>query len=296
MARRILELAQQAGLKANARLTETGLAEELGVSRSPVRAALALLQEQGVVRLAPKQGYFLCCDATGAAFEAVQLPRSAEETIYRDLLSARFANLIPEQVSASDIMRRYGIDRASVTRLLSRMIEEGVVERAAGRGYIFVPVLNEPEAFRDSYRFRLLIEPAAILEPGFSPDPRRIAAIRARHAELMAGAVDTAPMIELFEADAEFHEAIGDFSGNRFLRQAIHLQTHLRRLSEYESHYDRQRLRRSCEEHLAILDAIAAGERERAADLMREHIRISEQVEPDFRKVRALTHRRLTRM
>jgi DNA-binding GntR family transcriptional regulator len=296
LARQILEIARSDGLATGAHLAEVKLAERLGVSRSPVRAALALLEARGAVKLAPKLGYFLALDSDSAAFAAVALPEPEEEVIYRDLVRARFANLIPQQLAVSDVMRRYDCDRATANRVLAQMSEEGVIERAAGRGYVFGPVLNDASAYEESYRFRLLVEPAAVLEPGFRPDPRRMKGLRERHAALLAAGIETVPMTELFEADAAFHEAIGDFCGNRFLSHAIRLQTRLRRLSEYENYNDRERLRDSCREHLAILDALEAQDFPSAAELLRRHIAVSQEVRPSFEKVRALAHRRMTRV
>lgn len=137
LARRILQLVQREGLSAGVHLPEVKLAARLGVSRSPVRAALALLRDRGAVSLEPNQGYFLALDAGSPAFRAVDLPESEEETIYRDLVRARFANLVPPQVSVSDVMRRSGCDRATAGRVLAQMSQEGVVEPAPGRGYRF---------------------------------------------------------------------------------------------------------------------------------------------------------------
>ncbi|MGE5767297.1 MAG: FCD domain-containing protein [Bacteroidota bacterium] len=296
LARQILEIARRDGLTTGAHLPEVRLAERLGVSRSPVRAALALLRERGAVEPAPRQGYRLVHDSASAAFAAIALPEPEEEAIYRDLVRARFANLVPQQVAVADVMRRYGCDRATANRVLAQMSEEGVIERAAGRGYVFGPVLNDARAYDESYRFRLLVEPAAVLEPGFRLTPQRLQALRARHAGLLAAGVESVAMAELFAADAEFHEAIGEACGNRFLAQAIRLQTRLRRLSEYENYNDRARLSDSCREHLAILDALEAEDRPRAAELLRRHIAVSQEVRPSFDKVRALAHRRLTRV
>ncbi len=291
-----MQFAQRDGLVAGTHLPEVRLAERLGVSRSPVRAALAFLQQRGVVELVPHQGYFLAMDADSAGFAAVEIPESVETVIYRDLVRARFANLIGQQVTVSDVMRRYDCDRATANRVLSQMSQEGVVERAPGRGYVFGPVLNDASAYNESYRFRLLVEPAAVLEPGFRADRRRMKSLRLRHRELLAAGIDSLPIAELFEVDADFHEAIGDFCGNRFLAHAIRLQTRLRRLSEYENYNDRERLRASCLEHLEILDALEAGDFARASALLRRHIEVSQEVRPNFDKVRALAHRRLTRV
>ncbi|MEM8813012.1 MAG: GntR family transcriptional regulator [Pseudomonadota bacterium] len=296
LARRIIQVIQREGLTAGARLPEVWLAERLGVSRSPVRAALAVLKSSGLVTSTAKTGTVLACDPDSTRFEAADLPEPEAEAICRDLIRARFANLVPDQVSVSDVMRRYETDRATANRVLLEMSEDGLVERSPGHFYTFGPVLNDAGAYEESYRFRLIVEPAAVLEPGFQVDLRRVERLRDRHRELLSGDTEARPVTDIFEADAAFHEAIGDFSGNRFFRQAIRLQTRLRRLSEYENYSDRNRLARSCQEHLAILDALDAGNAARAAVLLRGHIEVAQRERPDFNKVRALAHRRLTRL
>lgn len=46
----------------------------------------------------------------------------------------------------------------------------GWVERKEGYGWRFLPVANAPEAFDEIYRFRMAMEPAALLEPSFELD------------------------------------------------------------------------------------------------------------------------------
>lgn len=48
------------------------------------------------------------------------------------------------------------------------MANEGWIERLPGHGREFLPVLTSVEAYEDSFRFWLLIEPSAILEPRFT--------------------------------------------------------------------------------------------------------------------------------
>ncbi|NIA68053.1 GntR family transcriptional regulator [Pelagibius litoralis] len=290
LAGRILDWLRKERLPAGARLAEARLADVLGVSRSPVRAALATLAEAGVVAYQPKRGYELC----DASLETA-LPVTDDERIYRTMASEHFAKLIGEQISVSGLVRRYGVGRAVINRVLARMSEEGLIERAPGRGWVFRPALIDEDAYDESYRFRELVEPAAILEPGFRIDRGRFAELRRAHAAILDEGVDSLPMGRLFEADAQFHEAIAACCANRFLAQTIRQQTRLRRLSEYENYSERARLAESLGEHLEILDAIEAGEMLRAAELMRRHVAVSQAVKPDFNKVRFLAHRRLTR-
>jgi DNA-binding GntR family transcriptional regulator len=156
-------------------------------------------------------------------------------------------------------------------------------------------IRSEPHQGQESYRYRLLIEPAALLEDSFHLTVRRVAKLRALHRSALDGGLENSSIAELFDIDAEFHETLGDACGNRFLAQSIRQQTRLRRLSEYEKYTSRERHAQSFSEHLAILDAIEAGDTSGAAERMREHILAANAKRPDFRKIRTLAHRRLTR-
>lgn len=276
-------------------IREQWLANRLSVSRSPIRAALLKLVEMGVVRKEPRHGYFLEMDIGSAEVQALTLPESEEEVLYKRISSERFTNLLSEEVSIAQLVRKYDVSRATIIRVLDRMQEDGLIEKSAGHRWVFQPALNDAVSYEESYRFRMLIEPAAILEPGFSLTPRTLNRLKQIQQELIDGAIYEAEMAELFDIDAQFHEAIAEGCNNRFLSQAIRKQTLLRRLSEYENYGERDRLKESCGEHLAILIAIEKGAFEKAADLLKAHIQLSQEVRPNFAKVRVLAFRRLTR-
>jgi len=295
LVRKILTILRDEQAERGFHVREQWLADALGVSRSPVRTALKQLEQLQVVRSEQHQGYFLEAVPGTAAFDDIELPEAETDRIYRLIASERFANLLGNQVSAGDLVRRYGVSRAVIVKVLARMQEDGLVEKTPGHGWVFGPALNDEASYQDSYRYRLLIEPAALLEESFDLPTRRIAKLRALHRKALEAGLEDETVASLFDIDAEFHETLADACGNRFLTQAIRQQTRLRRLSEYEKYISRERHRSSFVEHLAILDAIEAGDRTLAAERMRDHILASDSKRPDFRKVRTLAHRRLTR-
>jgi DNA-binding GntR family transcriptional regulator len=295
LARKILDVLKREQACTGFHIREQWLADVLGVSRSPIRTALRDLERLEIVRSEQKKGYFLEADASSDAFEKIGLPMPETERIYRQIASERFAGLIGDQISVADLLRRFDTGRSVIHRVLARMQEDGLVEKTAGHGWVFGPALNDEASYRESYRFRLLIEPAALLEDGFHLPPARRDALRRMHATALANGLDSETISSLVDIDAAFHDSLGEACGNRFLAQAIRQQTRLRRLSEYERYTERGRLTRSFEEHLSILDAIEQNAPDAAAERMSLHIRISDANRPDFRKVRVLAHRRLTR-
>jgi DNA-binding GntR family transcriptional regulator len=285
LARRIVELARERDCPAGYRLKEQWLASELGLSRSPIRAALRLLDRIGVVRTIPNQGCFLARAAAELDDGNWGLPATGEERLYAALTRDRFASRLDIQINVTELSRRYDANRSLVERVLTRLVDEGLVEREAGLGWRFLPAVDNPRVYEESYRFRLTVEPMAILDPGFSPDGKRIGELRRRHEELIDGRAGVISPRRLVEVDVDFHDAIGIWSNNRFILQSIQQQTRLRRLMEFQfSLDDRERMIQSCWEHLSILDAIEAGNLEQAAELMREHIEVSRDILPDFLK------------
>lgn len=276
LATRVLELLSRGNFPVGHRLTEQALADELAVSRSPVRKALQYLEQLGALGSNPNRGFYVAKDA--AELRLLQLPQDEEsdEATYMRIAEDRLTGDLPDEISESELMDRYELTRLQVQRVLNRMSREHMVERNPGRGWTFRPVLNTVESHRESYRFRMIIEPAAILEPTFKVDVSVFERVRREQMQLLDGGVDSWSAAERFRAGSAFHEAIMHCSGNRFLIDALRNVNQLRRVIEYHSHtastQDRTRMRRQCEEHLALLDMIEAGDRIEAAHAMRQHL------------------------
>lgn len=265
---------------AGTHLPELELSAELGISRTPVRAALVLLADEGLLEFRPGRGFFLKRQLReadrdprgGADVDAEQLSVS----IARDRLNGR----LDDDLSEADLMRRYGVTRAILTRVLRQLAEAGMVERKRGHGWSFLPAISDASGIHDSYRFRMIIEPAGLLEPGFAPDPAWLRSIRTRHEKLLEGGRDRFSAVRFFEMNAEFHEGLARASGNAFLHKAVVQQNKLRSFLNYDWTYGADRVEVSLREHLGILDSIEAGSLEWAAALLRRHIELAGDLNP----------------
>lgn len=278
LANQIVSYIRTKALPAGSHLPEQALSRRFHVSRTPVRAALALLTSQGVIEHRPNRGYFTRRDASRV--DPTDLPISDEEKVYLKIASDRMTRKLPDQVSEADLMRRYGTARSVLSRALQRLVREGLVEKRPGRGWAFAPVVDSEEAHDESYRFRLSIEPAALLEPDFRLDEERAARSRAAHQALLSESPRDVSAIDLFEMNAEFHELLAASSGNRFFLQAVKQQNRLRRFANYRWVYGPTRPLEAAREHLAILDALETGDRFWASSLLRRHLEISSGLTP----------------
>lgn len=273
LAQRILQVASTGGWRKGRHLTELELCDLLEVSRSPVRAALAQLDEWGAVTKKPNQGYFLERDADQLLGVGAETPPSAEDSLYLRIIQARLGGNMADVMTQVEIMSEFDASRKAAENVLSRMSEEGLLERLPGRGWRFLPAFDENLSWEKGYEFRLIIEPAGILLPSFEIDTEKLTACRLAHQDLIntvRAGNEVAAWI--YEIDSHFHELIASFTQNGFFVQAIQNQNRLRRLMEYQGYSNRRRIIDWCNEHLAIIDALERGRNERASELMRAHL------------------------
>ena len=274
LSERILRHCHEQALAKGERLTERKLAEEFDVSRSPIRSALRVLEDRGLIARSAG-GYTLAVDAETLGTLSFGAPPNAAEDLYVRVLRDRFAGHLGEHVSEADLIRRYDVTRGTLNKALMRLNQEGYLTRSPGRGWTFAPTLASVEAYRESYEFRLAIEPAALNSPNYRVDKSKVEQLLARHHALLEGGPSKVSSVEWFAIDAELHEMLVGFSGNQFFIQAMRTQNQLRRVVEIESFYADERVRDSFDEHVSILNALLADDRTWAATLLTRHLKLA---------------------
>jgi DNA-binding GntR family transcriptional regulator len=273
LANQILDVIRDAKLERGHHLREQQLADLVGVSRTPIRSALDLLAERGIVETRKNHGFFLRKPFDSLHRIEIEVPTTIEEKLYAKLVRDRLDNRIANSITPSEIARRYKVDRVALTRTLSRMAEDGLVARNQGHGWSFLPTLDSVVSLRASYEYRLTLEPACFLLPTFKPDQATLERMRLQHLYLVSHPdIATVSAKQLFDTDAAFHEMFAEASGNNFFAQAIQYQNRLRRLLEFGSYVDSRRVKEWCREHLAIIEAVTAGDLAQASSRMRAHL------------------------
>ncbi len=280
LVRQVLELIVDGTLKLGDPLREVELSSQFGVSRSPVRAALSQLAGLGAAARGGSRGMQVALDSGSARTTLENLPLEDEDQIREQIAKDWFEGRVPREISEKSFRLRYNLGKMTLNRVLTALSDEGIISRMPGYGWQFEPTLNTLESNDASYDFRLLIEPGAILQPSFVFDAAGAAAIRARHNRILSD--EEHNLAELFRLDEEFHLFIAGCSRNGFVVQAVAQQNRLRRLLEYASLIDTGRLNSSCQEHVEILDALHAGDRTYAANIMRKHLEAAKAAPPSF--------------
>ncbi|MEN0024777.1 MAG: GntR family transcriptional regulator [Microbacterium sp.] len=192
--------------------------------------------------------------------------RRLRDQILRGEIGADLA-LTEAKVSAS-----FGVARPSAKAAIEQLVASGLLVRTAHRSARVVAI--DPEMVRDVYRTRMRLESAALRELAREravPD-----AARAANADLLAmpAAADTATV----DPDLRFHTALIDAVGSdrtsRMYRSVLDevrlcmTQVQGRRLLEAAA---------IAQQHAAILDAVDAGDADRAATLLADHLGAAEE-------------------
>jgi len=266
---RIVEHLRELGLEPGAHITEQGLADHFGVSRTPIRGALAKLVESGVVSREPNRGFFLTTPAS--ALGPAKVASQKEDRLYYRIAEDRLKGRIPQQVTEAQLAERYRVARKRVAAALSRMASEGWLERMPWQRWAFQPMLDSIKGYEDGYAFRTLIEPGALRQPGYHLPLETIKRLREVQADFLHNNARYTDA-EAFEIGNSFHETLVGGSGNSFLLDSLRRVNSVRRLFEYRAKRDRSYLDQQYREHLALLDLIEAGKLERAAGLMEKHL------------------------
>ncbi len=273
LAGQIEQLIAQEAMAPGTALVERTLAARLMVSRSPVRDALRQLAKRGTVGPRPDGGYIVRRRPDSSLFTRSLASDSPGESTYFEIAEDRLAGHLPERVSESLLMRRYGLTRNRLGSILRRIVNEGWIERLPGHGWQFLPILTSDETYDQAYRFRILIEPAALHEPRFRLDAAALHQCLAEQQALIDGAVQWASPAQLFDANTRLHETITACCGNVFIVESLKRINRLRRLMEYRKTVDRDAAARRCREHKTLIELLLCGQRKAAADFIRLHLR-----------------------
>lgn len=174
------------------------------------------------------------------------------------------ARIIQEQIA-----KELGVSRQPVQQALALLRSQGVLRDAPGRGLLVAPL--DVKYVRNMYDMRAIIEGLAC---------RRAAELNAKQAKakgpalIRAGrkAVAAGEYNDMIAADMAFHNLIYLLSENPFIAPAMEAHwTNTQRVMG-EVLINEEQPRNVWGQHEAMLDAIIAGDAQKAEELGRQHI------------------------
>ncbi|MEY2951929.1 MAG: hypothetical protein RLZZ401_16 [Pseudomonadota bacterium] len=272
IAAQIVEFVRAEGLAIGSHIPAQTLANRLNVSRSPINEALGLLHEKGVLRRERNRGYFLA-QLIVPSDAALGLDESDVVTsVYFRVADDLLKGLLPTEFSEVLLKARYQLTPAQLQAVLNRISQEGWAQKKPGYGWAFSSMLTTPDSLLQSYRLRLAVEPAALLEPGYRLDSAILARCRAAEMHLLQGGIETDTADQLHDRGVRFHESLVEASGNPFFIDTVRRVNRVRRLLSYRSMQDRKRYKEHCHQHLHVLDLLEKSHNEEAAEALRSHL------------------------
>lgn len=199
----------------------------------------------------------------------------AQPTLVEQVVNAIVSEIVEGDLPSNsrliqdDLARAYGVSRQPVQQALLLLRDRGLVREAPGRGLIVAPI--DPDFVRKLYEVRGMLDGLAA----------RLAAERGAERARMEGpafieegraAVESGSLNEQIEADIKFHAFVNVLSENSLIGEttAPHWP-YLRRVMGEVLRDDVQMPQIILGEHVAILDAIMAGDADRAEALSRDH-------------------------
>lgn len=215
------------------------------------------------------------------------------------------ASLLPDQIAA-DIMAKitdgelvpgdslptehsladtFGVSRNVVREAIARLRSDGVIESRQGRGAVVKPV-SERETFRVDIRalgksdnLADLFELRGILEieaAGLAAERRSAEDLQDMRNALAEMEGQEQFDEERLEADAAFHRALGNATGNTYLSGIIgYISSRLKDTTRATSslHARKDLVGITIAEHLKVLNAVEASDKSAARDAMAAHVR-----------------------
>lgn len=269
------EISQQisAGqLPGGAPLRAQALADQFSVSRSPIREALKLLSDAGVVEQKTNRGFYVVAPEATSHPGLPDAFRIQQESPYQRIAEDWRSGVLPEDITEQLLRDRYGLTKTQVQDILLRAAREGWAERKPGYGWRLLNVAKSTESFRQIYQLRMVLEPAAMLLPEYAVVPQKLEELRASQQRMLDKDIYNLPVEQLLGAGAQFHEELIKFSNNPYFHSTLVRVNQMRRLLEYRAAYKPERFIEQSTQHLMIIDLLSRGEILEASFAMKKHL------------------------
>jgi DNA-binding GntR family transcriptional regulator len=198
---------------------------------------------------------------------------SRAQRAYGDLKNRLLLGEFPLNVRLGEerLAALVGVSRTPIREALSRLEVEGLVVRAPDGG--FLPVVPDVTGMRQLYEVRVGLEIQALHRParlGTVHDHDRLEELRATWIELTHDEPEAEPGFVLL--DESFHLTLAEAAGNPMLVDILRQLNERLRIVRMQDFLVADRVDRTIREHVALVDAVLAGDIEGAAGQLVVHI------------------------
>lgn len=259
--------------------SELGLAEQLEVSRTVVRAALERMQAEGLLRWQGRDKTLLRAPRPADRL-AVASDQISTEELERQFLDwvLRFDVPPGTALNVTEMARKFGVPPHSLQEFLASLSRFGLVRRRPRGGWELVGFTRDYAIELSDFRMVMELNAVSCLValPTDHPIWPQLAAIEAEHRAL-AEDID-ARYHDFSLLDERFHTALGSVVRNRFVAE---FQKVITLIFHYHYQWDKKRERErnlaAIGEHLRVIEALNDRNEAGALAAMRDHLRTSKQ-------------------
>lgn len=273
---KIFNLIVEEGFGVESHLPESFFAERLKVSRTPIRAGLQALAAQGVIERRPYKGYFVITPPEECSLFQQQraLPQEVEgiPTLCYTIGADYLAGNIGRRFSETELTKRYAVNRGNIQQATTSMESEGWIHRLLGYGWEFNEFLTSQDTYDQCYRYRIMIEPSSLLEPGYHINPETLNQLKQVQIDILNRHYEHASPAQLYTICTHLHETLVAGSHNTFLIEGLKRANRLRRLIELNVYKYRESIDTECQEHIKLLDLISSGNTHKASCFLKQHL------------------------
>lgn len=206
-----------------------------------------------------------------AILRGIKKEQSLADKAYSTIRSAIISNeLSPGEVLAEEsLAEQLGISRTPIRAALQRLLfEEIVVQR--GKNVVVSDVTEQD--IRDINAVRMQLEPLSAKLIAHNPlTARQITRLHTLN-DMQRKAVEKADANAFLDYDYTFHVTLAEFSGNSYLRDIVEKTNTVSRRFLVLSGTLNKYSGLACDEHLVIIEALEAGDYERASAAIRYHL------------------------
>jgi DNA-binding GntR family transcriptional regulator len=264
-------------------LLEGPLASQFGCSRAPVRQALKLLEKNAIVSRFDGRGYVVGAPGTVADRNTAPIPLENDvradralfgwQTLYEDVEKrVVFHSFFGRyRINENEMARHYKVGRTVARDVLIRLEQLGIVEKDEQLRWSIVPL--DDVRIRNLYQLRGLIEPEAIAEAAVTMDKAEVGLMLARLKETLASYPDVSTG-RLYELEVDLHVRAVGACDNCEMLSALKRTHAVLTLSKHVLGFQVKipATEPFLGEHIGILEAVLAGDADRARQRMRAHI------------------------
>ncbi|MET9862543.1 GntR family transcriptional regulator [Streptomyces smyrnaeus] len=205
--------------------------------------------------------------ARGPQLKSVSLRQQAREALRTRIV---LGQIEPGRVeSVINVASELGVSVTPVREAVMDLANLGMVEIIRNRGFR-VPVLTDHD-LEEIFRLRTMLEVPAMVELAQLADRAPLTRFR-QLAEQLTDAARQGDLVSFLDLDRQFHLGLLELLGNRRLVEMVGQLRDQARMQGLQKLADHGELTQSGEEHIAIVDAVEAGDGELTAELVRKHL------------------------